>query len=277
MVNKIYLGIDVGGTNIKGVLVDVRHRVLDKFIFPTPKNKKKFLDMLEKIILTSDVEVQHRMSEIGGIGVCLPGIVDIKKGILIKAPNLPFLNNWNARKFFERLLVSVAHRHQESVKIAFDNDARCFLRAEAMLGAGKNYKNIVAMTVGTGIGGGIMIDGKIDYGKNFSAGEVGKVIIKKGKTLEQLKDNSEIIGIGVANLINIFAPEIVVLGGGGIVGPVRGNGFPGNPAPNRMTKIRKTAKKHIFSPLNKNTPIVKSKLGIFSSAIGASLLMFTKV
>ncbi len=253
---KIYLGIDIGGSKIRGILLDSSKKKWSfAFNVITPKNRKKFLKILER-----EIARVIKGRKIAGIGIGLPGIVDIKNGILIKASHLPFLNNWQAKKFFLKF----------NKNLKFDNDSRCFVISEAMLGVGKGYKNIIGITIGTGIGGGIVVNNKIYYGKHYGAGEFGKMVIDNKKTFEQLGakkaflktgDTSKIIGIGVVNLINILDPEIVILGGGGIYsGKVK------------LGTIRKTAGKYIMSPLGKKTPIIKGKLGENSQAIGAALL-----
>ncbi len=155
--------------------------------------------------------------------------------------------------------------------IKIDNDSKCFLIAESKMGIAKKYKDIVAMTVGTGIGGAIMIKGEIYRGDSYGAGEVGHMVVDGGKTLEQLGakkaflrlgDRSKIVGIGVANLINLLNPEAVVLGGGGISkGGVR------------IEVVKQSVKRYVMSPLAKNTPILKGKLGGEAQAIGAAMLL----
>ena len=145
------LGIDVGGTKIRVILLDLRNKPYFAFNIATPKNKKSFLKVLEK-----EISKVIKNKKIAGIGIGLPGIIDIRKGVLIKASNLPFLKKWPAKEFFLKF----------NKNIAIDNDSRCFLRAETILGAGEKYKDVIALTIGTGIGGGIMIDSKIYYGKN---------------------------------------------------------------------------------------------------------------
>ncbi len=156
------------------------------------------------------------------------------------------------------------------LKTKFDNDSRCFIIGEFMLGAGRNYKNIVGIGVGTGIGGGIVINNKIYYGKNYNAGEFGHMIIDGKKSLEQMGakkaflkygDRSKIIGIGVANIINILDPEVVILGGGGVTGDKV-----------KIEIVRKTVQKYIMSPLAKRTPIIKGELGENSQAVGSAML-----
>lgn len=250
------IGIDVGGTKIRAVLLDSKNRRIFGFNIETPKNKKVFSKNLE-----AEIGKLVQKYKISGIGIGLPGVVDKSRGILIKAPHIPFLKNWQAKKFFLEF----------NNNIEIENDSRCFTLAEFKLGAGRDFKDIVGLTIGTGIGGGIIIDGKIYYGKNNSAGEFGHIIIDDQKIFEQLAakeafikygDRSEIIGIGVANIINILNPEIVILGGGGVVsGKVK------------IEIVKKTAKKYIISPSAQKTPIVKSKLGEDSPAIGATLLL----
>lgn len=251
-----YLGIDIGASKIKVVLMKGFGAQKPKHVvFDTPRNKTQFLKLLEKFI--------HGLQQgvtIKGIGLGLPGIVDRKRGVLIKAPNLPFLDGWDATKFFKKF----------KIPIRVDNDSRCFLRAEALLGAGRGYKNIVALTVGTGIGGGIVIDGRVYNGSRNGAGEFGHMVLERGKTFEQLAgkkaflkygDRSEVIGKGVANLINAFDPDSVILGGGGVTsGAVK------------IDTVGWVAKRYIMSPLAKKTPIVKGKLGDAAAAIGAALL-----
>ena len=250
---KIYLGIDIGGTKTKAILLDIKSgRRFSAFNGKTPKNFSVFKNFLGK-----NIKEIIKKNKISGIGIGLPGM--IKNGKLLKAPHLPFLKNWQAKKFFSKF----------GKKIMIENDSRCFLIAEAKMGAGKAHKNIAAVTVGTGIGGGLMINGKIYRGAG-SAGEFGHIIIDNKKTLEGLGaknafkkrgDRSRIIGIGVANVINYFDPDLVILGGGGV--------FRGGV---NMEKVKKVARKNIISPISKKTKIVRGKLGEDAQAIGAALL-----
>lgn len=254
MAKGYYLGIDIGGSKISGVLLG-GSKIFPAFNIKTPKNKESFF-----LSLAREINKAKSAQRIIGIGAGLPGIVDGQKGVLVNSPNIKFLNGWQAKKFF-----SIFHK---SVRI--DNDSRCFLRAEAALGAGRGHKNIAAITVGTGIGGGIMIGGKIYPGKNYGAGEFGHMVIDGRKSFEQMAakraflrmgDRSAVVGIGAANLINALDPDIVILGGGG----VSSGGV-------RIGTVKKTAKKYIMSPLSKNTPIAKGRLGDKAQAIGAALL-----
>ena len=169
-------------------------------------------------------------------------------------------------------------RHALQKHGQIENDALCFLRAESSLGIAKGYKNIVAIAIGTGIGGAIMVEGKLYRGSTGSAGEFGHTVLgiadrklhvvphtfeKLGAKVasEKYGDTSEIIAIGIANIINSFDPEIVVLGGGGIAS----GGI-------SIEIVQEIAKNYIISPFAKNTPIVKGVLGEYAQAMGAALL-----
>lgn len=255
---RIYLGIDIGGTKIRGALFNVGlKRILSKFTVFTPKNRVDFLK-----ILNEEVIKIIGNNKINGIGVGLASTVG-KHGFLGRTSKFPFMGKWNAEKFFKEF----------NKNVMINNDSRCFLRAEALFGAAKNKMNVLAITIGTGIGGGIIIDKNIYAGSSNSAGEVGHMIIGGEKTFENLAakkafqrygDRSKIVGIGVANLINILNPDIVILGGGGILsGKIN------------IKTIRSVAKKFIVPPLAKKTPIVRTKLGDLGPAIGAAALFLS--
>ncbi|MEK7172854.1 MAG: ROK family protein, partial [Patescibacteria group bacterium] len=161
--DKLYLGIDIGGTHTRAVLLNgLKKQKPNCFVIDTLQNKKDFLDVLRKFI-----ESIIRGKKITGLGAGLPGIIDPKRGILSKAQNLPFLDGWDAEKFFK----------QFGALAKIDNDCRCFLRAETEWGSAQGYKNVIGIAIGTGIGGGIMLEGKMYAGSHNSAGEFGHTII----------------------------------------------------------------------------------------------------
>lgn len=262
-----YLGIDVGGTNIKTVIMqDFSGVPLLTQVFPTLRSKEAFLVQLEQIS-----EVLIRDNEVKGIGVGVPGMVSMADNKLLKAPQLPFLDGASVLEWFSFT----------KLPVKVDNDSRSFLRAEARWGAAKDYKQAIGIAIGTGIGGGILIDGKIYYGAHGSDGEFGHMMfgitnnnssqIQEWERLGSLTSNesipykSEIVGIGIANLINSLDPEIVVLGGGAIVSKVLD-----------VATIEKVARQYIISPVCKDTPIVEGKLGYYAQAMGTTLLFEEK-
>lgn len=254
---KIYLGIDVGGTKIKAVLLEGASKQKPKsFEIDTPQSIVYFAKALESFI--KDITIGK---DIAGVGMALPGVVDTKKGVLVECHNLPFLNGWNAVKFLNRF----------SKKVAIENDSLAFLLAEMAWGEVKKYKNVVGVTIGTGIGGGIFIDGKLYRGATGSAGELGKMIIDNGQTLEKLGNKgtklkainrNKAIGQGLANLANVLNPEAIVLGGGGITGKFID-----------VEAVKKYAYESIPYSETKKVKILTTKLGYHASAIGAALLL----
>ncbi|PIX02980.1 hypothetical protein COZ78_02845 [bacterium (Candidatus Gribaldobacteria) CG_4_8_14_3_um_filter_42_11] len=254
--NENILGVDIGGSKVNLVVWDGQKIVEQKQITGDP-NK----DNLKAIVEEYDLQK---------IGLGVPGIFNMATGQIIKCPNAPQLNGLNLKKLWPDKIVKI------------DNDARCFLRAEAMLGAGKGYNNILAVVFGTGIGGAIKVQsakckvqswGNYDYilkGKDGWAGEFGHMIIDRGKSWERLyqatknkpREQEKINAIGLANLINIFNPEIIILGGKGAVEVTR------------LLRLQGTGllEKNLLWAKAQMPKIVLAKLGQNASAIGAALL-----
>ncbi|GBR77520.1 sugar kinase NBD/HSP70 family [Candidatus Termititenax dinenymphae] len=251
----MYIGIDLGGTKITAGLADAAGRILQKETIKTAQN---VVEQLAALILKLSAG-----QNILKIGLGIPG--QVKNGSVINMPNVPQLNGVD-------LLAELKKLYPADYTI--DNDANAAAVAELKYGAGKNYKNFIYVTVSTGIGGGIIIDGKLYSGANGTAGEFGHTIIvpdgpqcgcgNKGcwealgsgtalanmaaaklesgvetKLKELLKGgkvNAELVveaaklgdavaqelldvngyynAIGIANLVNTFDPEVIIVGGG---------------------------------------------------------------
>ena len=221
------MGIDVGGSKILLQTFDKKMQLVDETKVETQikKGQKGFLDQLNELIH------EHLHRGIKTIGIALPGIVNLEKGTLVKAPHLPTKNNLPLKKMVEDCFKK---------RVYIDNDINAFLWAEKERTKLKKYQNIVAVMVGTGVGGAILNEGRLIYGAQGYAGEVGHMIVRQTdrlKTLEQntggsyvgkiakelkVKDASspkvkkhvlDHLGIGLANLNLIFNPEVIVLGG----------------------------------------------------------------
>ncbi len=130
----------------------------------TPKSKK---EIIEKII--EIVGKMKKDKKIIGVGIGMAGQINFKKGIVSSSPNLPEWKNVSLKNILEKKL---------KIPVTIDNDAHCFILGEARFGAAKNYQHIVGITLGTGIGGGIIINGKIYRGANNTAGEFGHTIVE---------------------------------------------------------------------------------------------------
>lgn len=151
------LGIDLGGTKIEAILLDDSLNVIHRKRIPTPQND--YHGILTSIIdLVNEFKTKNQ-----SIGICTPGAISKKSG-MIKNSNTQCLIGKPLKEDLEKAL------HQN---IAMDNDANCFAMAEALLGAGKGSEMIFGVIMGTGVGGGIVINGKIHKGRTNIAGEWG--------------------------------------------------------------------------------------------------------
>ena len=265
---KYIIGIDIGGSKIIAALVK-SGKIFYKLKIPTPKSRKEFCDEL-RIIIERLIKETSEPGNIKKIGCGIAGVIDMKNGVISNAPNLKFLNNFNIKKWLRK-------EFRSDVRV--DNDARCFLRAEYMFGAGRGYKNLVGITFGTGVGGGIIVNGKLIYGANDSAGELGHMMMDEGKDLETLtvkqarrlkfsktaiEKFKKNLNIGLANIINILDPEVTIIGGGAAKN-----------AKNFLSKAKTEAAKFIVSPKSrKNVKILIGKLGDNAGAIGAAALFY---
>ena len=157
--NKI--GIDLGGTKIEGILVDETFETIERKRIPT--NQDDGYDSILQSIKNLILELTHESDEKFSIGICTPGALSLNSG-LIKNSNTQCLIGKDLRNDLQNIL------HHD---VSIENDANCFALAEARLGAGKNSNLIFGVIMGTGVGGGIIIDGKIHHGRTNIAGEWG--------------------------------------------------------------------------------------------------------
>ncbi|GAI43456.1 unnamed protein product, partial [marine sediment metagenome] len=160
---KNFIGIDIGGTTIIFALLKKRKVVKTKKI-NTPKSKKGLIKVLIENIgeLKGDLKIK-------GIGIAVAGVLDKKREKILNSPNLKYLNNFPLAKVLKRKL---------QLKVIMENDANCFALGEAILGAGRGKKMVFGITLGSGIGGGIVIDSEIYQGALGGAGEIGHTTIK---------------------------------------------------------------------------------------------------
>ncbi len=231
-----YLGIDIGGTGIKGALVDENGKMLAQKNCHTPKEKK---DIIEAISAFSELSREDTLA--AGIGIAGP--IDKKNG-LIYPPNITALDGFDTNILSDKF----------QLPVLIENDANCFALAVHRFGEGKGTQDSIYVTLGTGIGGGIMVNGKLLEGKDGAAGEIGHIIIEASSeqyhsgvkgSMENLASGTAIgrrcgtsaeeagkrakegneaakasfaeagryLGLGLASLANVFNPEVIVIGG----------------------------------------------------------------
>lgn len=165
----IYAGVDIGGMTIKVGLVNENGKIVLSRAFATEQEKgfKSMVARTAEMVRALLDEANYSLLDLGGIGFGIPGTVDSKKGMIVSAVNIGCKN--------EKLVEEMAQYF--NVPIAVGNDANMAALGEQRFGAGKGHENVVMITLGTGIGGGIIIDGKLYEGNGGAGGEVGHQII----------------------------------------------------------------------------------------------------
>lgn len=279
-----YLGFDIGASSIKAALVKdkeiIKNRVQD-----LPPSLEGLLLALVKIYAELLGNIGHE--ELGGAGFALAGVMDKERQIMLKSPNIKYLDGQPVRKLLEERF--------RGLPIKIEHDAHCFLLAEKTVGLAQNFNDVFYLTLGSGIGGALMLGGKIFYGAHGASGEAAHMIVEIAKSEEWetlgankfLKNNLGVdsmeaekrwrqgdkkveavlaelgqnLGVGIANIINVFDPEAVIISGG--LSSMAGLLWPG---------IKEGVAKFVFSPAAKETQILFSPLGRFGGALGAALL-----
>ena len=284
------LGVDLGGTKIEAALLDESFNVIERKRIPTPQNDyQKILNSISSLVLN----ISENISDFS-LGVCTPGAISKQTG-LIKNSNTQCLIDRSLKEDLENIL---------GKKISMENDANCFTMAEATLGIAVDYDLVFGVILGTGIGGGIVIDKKLHSGRTNIAGEWGHHVLHRdgnlcycGKTgcvetyisgpslenqwtkltgksqslpdiLSNIDDKVgkkwkdeflENFGYGLANVIDILDPDVIVLGGG-----LSNIDF-------LYVEGKESIHNKVFSDLV-DTPILKNKLGDSAGVFGACML-----
>jgi glucokinase len=304
------IGVDIGGTNIKFVHVSEKGDILKARTEPTPDAHGDSPENIKRVLIDCLKEMLHGEKP-SGIGFGIAGIIDRKKGVVIESPNIPALNNFAVMSELGK---------EFSLPLVMENDANACAYAEKWLGAGRSYDDFVLLTLGTGIGGGIIYKGELFEG----AAEIGHIVIEpdgrfctcrsfgclesyaagraivdrtisalekgvesiikescggnfykvtpelvyrtalEGDNLsrEVFREAGRYLGIGIANLVNIFSPEAVIIGGG-LIGAW--DLF--------IEELTREFIKRAFKPLSANIAIIKALLQKDSGSIGAAGLL----
>jgi len=169
---KYSIGADLGGTNIVSAIVNYQGKIVNRLKVPTltERGKEAIIKRIIETIHENIVQSTIALNDIIGIGIGAPGPLDIKKGIINFAPNLPGWRDVPLRKILE---------DEFNMKVVLENDANAAAWGERCFGIGRGVDNLVCFTLGTGIGGGIIIDGKIYHGNNYGAAELGHMTVNK--------------------------------------------------------------------------------------------------
>ncbi|MBE6634354.1 MAG: ROK family protein [Ruminococcaceae bacterium] len=165
------IGIDLGGTNIAAGLVNEKFEILAKQSTPTlvGRPSEQIVDDIAMLCKNLCAEVGITQADITSVGIASPGIVDDETGLVLYANNLNFHNFPIIPLLRERLEITTFH---------IENDANAAAWGEAIAGAAKGSKSSVMITLGTGVGGGIVADGKVYKGFNNAGGELGHIVVQ---------------------------------------------------------------------------------------------------
>lgn len=304
---RAVIGVDLGGTNLRTALLNADGDILDR-----SKEATQAAEGHERVIakLTASIERQRRNAmdrglSVTAVGVGAPGVIRAGRGVVVKSPNFPDWNDLPLKELLERSL---------RLPVCVENDANAAALGEHWRGAGKGIDSMILLTLGTGVGGGIILGGRIWRGADGMAGEVGHMTIlpegrvcgcgnrgclemyasargivmtclerreqsgreRQGEDLTAarvfqeassgdavaagaMRDMGRHLGIGIASLINIFNPEMVVLGGGvkdawGLF----------------IEATREEIRKRAFAYPAERTKIVPSVLGDDAGMVGAA-------
>ena len=298
---RYFLGLDIGGTYIKACVIDENgvqsHKVIEKTNATEGKDA-----VLERVVVIAQRLIQQAQPRIvQGIGVGICGPTNSATGTLITTP---ILIGWTDVPI-SAILSDACH-----LPVVVDNDANLALYGETWLGVAQSKHNVVGFTVGTGIGGGIIINDQIYHGSRYFGGEVGHMTVRPGgrlcpcgnhgclnvegstqATIERYQQSKscldevsmqtiyeeakqgehaslkaiaptiEALSIGIANLMNIFDPDIVIIAGGLTLA---GEWI--------RQRIAESVQQRVYPDLFTNVPIKLATLTDMAGAIGAAFL-----
>ena len=205
----IYLGLDIGGTKCAVSIGDAEGtecRILGKRRLPTPENCQTALRVLEETADELLLELDIPQSALSGVGISCGGPLDSKAGIILSPPNLPGWDNVEICEIFRR---------KYHVPVFLQNDANACAVAEWRWGAGKDTENMIFLTFGTGLGAGIILNGRLYAGTNDMAGELGHIRMERFGPVGYGKSGSFegfCSGGGIAQLARYMAIEQIQRG-----------------------------------------------------------------
>ena len=175
---KHYVGLDVGGTTMKAAVVDGTGKAFPSVVMEThpERGQELGLETMAETIRRAVAAANLKMDEITALGVATPGLMDIRAGMILDPPNLKPWKNVPVRDTISKIF---------NKPTAYQNDANAAAYGEFWVGAGRGAKSMVLFTLGTGVGGGIIIDDKIIEGEHSHGGELGHMRIAMPDTGRQ--------------------------------------------------------------------------------------------
>ncbi len=316
---KYFIGIDIGGTKILTALLNESFEIVatQKARVDAHQGEKVFFQSLVDGVETVCQEAELKPTQIALIGIGCPGIIENLKGVILLSPNISFMKNYPLGE-------KVSRRFK--VPVLVENDVNAGLYGEHEFGAAKGTNHVVGIFLGTGVGGALILDGKIYRGATGAAGEIGHTFLKPPSLLSSLEregtlealvgrlaisaeagllvlkqqapklyseieydvkkiksrvllksieggdkaiqnlieDKGRLLGLSMANVVNLLNPEMIVLGGG--VVESLGSWI--------VRPAQETMRQYALAPMVKSVKVVTAKLGDFAIVKGAAKLAF---
>ncbi len=302
MAKKFIVGIDLGGTNLKIALLDLKYRIRHKEVLNTQRftNKEGLISAIVDSVRKILKDRKLNRTSLLGVGLGLPGPIDYEKGIVHFFPNISGWKEVKLKTILERRL---------RLPVFVDNDAKVMCLAEYKLGAAKGSTNAICITLGTGVGGGLIINGKLYRGLSNAAGEIGHMPISEngpvcncgghaclesyignsrileearkifgsGITLEKLsylarKENPEAnaiwlkvsrrLAVTLVGAVNLLNLDCIVIGGG-----------VAQAGKILFDNVKKIIAKRAMSVQARHVKVYKAKLGNSAGLIGAAIMV----
>jgi glucokinase len=282
-IKQYVIGLDVGGTKIRGGLWNGEKIIADYELATPQDNLDHFLVMAKAVVDPLLEKADSDKVKVAGIGIGIPGEIEEKTGKLYGAPNLPILNGKPVIGLLNNLF---------NLPVRVDNDAKTFIRGEVLAGAAKQRVSAYGITLGTGIGAAWWANNDVYKGSFGGANEAGHSVINISAAMDfetsfhQLTQNNpgklsqeailgdqlaqkafaefgRNLGALMANIVNLIEPEVFVLGGSVM-----------DSADLFLAEAKKTMKQYILLPFAASkVKVLKSKLGPNAGVIGAALLI----
>lgn len=162
------IGVDLGGTNLRVAAISDQGRVLDKVSVPAVYTTGPERVVSDIVTIISTLRSRVGIPTLRGVGIGVPGFIDMDKGVVVGSANLPGFEGFPVRDAVQQIL---------GTPIILENDANAAALGEMWMGAGRAVKDLILITLGTGIGGGIVVDGRVLHGHLGMAGEIGHMTV----------------------------------------------------------------------------------------------------
>jgi glucokinase len=303
------IAADLGGTNLRVALIDERGQIIARTKERTPQSAQaqNIVQALAIAARECASKADSKLLNVCGLSIAVPGRIEAASGTVAKIPNLPCLNEFPLRAALEE---------KTGWSVTLENDANAAAIGEMWQGAARNHKSILCVTLGTGVGGGIVLDERLWRGAHGAAGEIGHITVEpegivcacgnqgclevyasatgivrlaREAKIETNESNEELtaetiykmcaagddrarevfrrmgryLGIGLASIVNVIDPEIIVIGGGAA-----------NAWDSFIEQTREEIKCRAFSEPQREVSILRATCGDDAGLLGAAKLAF---